>query len=254
MTGTYLGGGGSEHDEAALWDEVFTPGQRVSVWPFAMPLGPARTGSVQWLAGALRARGDFTLDPWGLDGADTDCRAERLHRSDVVAIPGGNTFDLLHHLQRHDLLSALDGFLDRGGRVYGGSAGAVLLGANIALAEVEDPDDAGVSDTRGLDRLAGAVVRPHYQPAQDDDLQQWAEAHQQVVLALPERSGVVVTGATARNVGPEAVQVFSPSGQRARPAGTTWDLRASRGHGAPRTVPGSAPPPHSSLVDPPRSR
>ncbi len=135
MTGVYLGGGGSEHDEAALWDEVFIPGQRVSIWSFAMPLGPARTGSMQWLSGALRARGDFTIDAWGLEGTDTDHSAERLQRSHVVAIPGGNTFDLLQHLQQHDLLSALAAFLDDGGQVYGGSAGAILLGADIAIAE-----------------------------------------------------------------------------------------------------------------------
>ncbi|WP_432489160.1 Type 1 glutamine amidotransferase-like domain-containing protein [Kineococcus sp. SYSU DK018] len=231
MTGIYLGGGGSEHDEAALWDEVFAPGQRVSIWSFAMPLGAARTGSVQWLSGALRTRGDFTIDAWGLEGTDTDRSAERLHRSQVVAIPGGNTFDLLHHLQQSDLLSALDAFLDGGGRVYGGSAGAILLGADIAIAEAEDSNDAGVSDTRGLDRLAGAVVRPHYQPAQDSELQQWAKAHQQVVLALPERSGVVVTGTAehvaARNVGPEPVRVFGPTGHYTHPAGTTWDLSES---------------------------
>ena len=91
VTGIHLGGGGSEHDEAALWDQAFTHGQRVSIWPFAMPPGPTRTASVQWLTDTLRTRGDFTIDAWGLqiddDSTDTDNSAERLHRSDVVAIP-----------------------------------------------------------------------------------------------------------------------------------------------------------------------
>lgn len=223
MTGVYLGGGGSEHDEAALWDEVFTPGQHVSTWPFAVPRGAARNGSTQWFTRALQARGTFTIDAWGLEG-DDDHSVQRLHRSQVVAIPGGNTFDLLHHLQQHDLVSALNVFLDRGGRVYGGSAGAVLLGADIAIAEVEDRNDAGVQDTRGVDRLAGAVVRPHYQPAQDAALQRWAHQHHQLVLALPERSGIAVSGATARNVGPDAVHVFTPAGRHDHPAGAVWSI------------------------------
>ncbi|WP_284043324.1 hypothetical protein [Actinoplanes sp. M2I2] len=33
----FLGGGGSEKDEARLWDEVFRPGARLAVWPHAMP-------------------------------------------------------------------------------------------------------------------------------------------------------------------------------------------------------------------------
>ncbi|WP_432570104.1 Type 1 glutamine amidotransferase-like domain-containing protein [Kineococcus sp. SYSU DK005] len=240
MTGIHLGGGGSEHDEAALWEEAFTPGQRVSIWPFAMPPGPARTSSVQWFAGALRTRGEFTIDAWGLQVDDDHAgdeyagdhhSAERLHRSDVVAIPGGNTFALLHHLQRHDLLRALGAFLDGGGRVYGGSAGAIVLGADTAIARAEDRNDAGVIDTRGLDRLAGAVVRPHYRPGQQAELRQWAKERQQVVLALPERSGLVVSGTTehvtARNVGPASVQVFTPTGQQDRAAGASWNLRES---------------------------
>ncbi|NYD22498.1 Type 1 glutamine amidotransferase-like domain-containing protein [Kineococcus aurantiacus] len=230
MAGIHLGGGGSEDDEAALWNEVFTPGQRVSLWPFAVPPGPARDRTVRWFTGALRPRGRFTVDAWGVDGSDrsdrdTDRSAERLRRSDVVAVPGGNTFDLLHHLQRHDLLGALGAFLDGGGRVYGGSAGAVLLGADTAVAATQDADRVGVRDTRGLDRLAGAVVRPHHDPAQDAELQRWATTRRQVVLALPERSGVVVEGTAARNVGPGTVHVFGPAGRRARPAGATWDLR-----------------------------
>lgn len=224
MTQIHLGGGGSEHDEAALWDEVFVPGRRVSLWPFATPTGAARDGSVGWFTRALRERGEFTLDVWGLDGADGSERTEDLHLSQVVAIPGGNTFDLLHHLRQHDLLQALNEFLDGGGRVYGGSAGAVLLGADITIAEGEDPDDVGVTDTRGLDRVGGAVVRPHYTDALDADLQRWAREHDRVVLALPERSGVVIEGRTARNVGPEPVVVFTPNARLGRPAGSVWDF------------------------------
>ena len=231
MTRIYLGGGGSEHDEAALWDEAFTSGQRVSIWPFAVAPGPARTASVQWLSSALHARGDFTIDAWAVDSNDEDHSAQRLLASQVLAIPGGNTFDLLHHLHQHDLINAVEDFLAAGGQVYGGSAGAVLLGADIALAEAEDPDDAGVEDTRGLDRLAGAVVRPHYRSAQDAELQQWAQQHQQVVLALPERSGLVITDTEGRiqgrNTGPEAVRVFTPTGRHTHQSGTTWTLGES---------------------------
>ncbi|WP_157973817.1 Type 1 glutamine amidotransferase-like domain-containing protein [Desertihabitans aurantiacus] len=224
MTRIYLGGGGSEQDEGALWDEVFLPGRRVAVWPFAVPAGPARRGSVEWFTSALRDRGDITVEAWGVEESGDD--VDRLDRTDVVAIPGGNTFDLLHQLRERRLLGALADFAARGGAVYGGSAGAILLGADIAIAEVEDANDAGVRDTRGLDLLAGAVVRPHYQPSQDEDLTTWSREHQQVVLAIPERAGVVVSGSSARSVGPEAVEVFTPDGRSSRPEGAEWGLGA----------------------------
>lgn len=230
MKRLYLGGGGSEHDEAALWDEAFTPGQRVSIWPFAMPAGAARTGSVQWFNSALRARGDFTIDAWGLDDTNGSVgdSMQRLCRSDVLAIPGGNTFDLLQHLQQHQLLQVLHGFLAAGGSVYGGSAGAVLLGADIAIAAAADPNDAGLTDTGGLDFLSGAVVYPHYEPSQDGELQQWSHQHQRSVLALPERSGVIVTELQARNVGPDAVLTFTlDGGQHTHRPGASWTLASS---------------------------
>lgn len=230
MVRLYLGGGGSEHDEAALWDEAFASGQRVSIWPFAMKAGAGRNGSVEWFSGALRARGNFTIDAWGLNdlGGGVGDSRERLRRSDVLAIPGGNTFDLLQQLQQHQLLEVLHDFLAAGGQVYGGSAGAILLGADIAIAAVADPNDAGLSDTRGLDLLAGAVVLPHYDPSQDVELLQRPGRQQRAILALPENSGVVVAGHHARNVGPEAVRMFGRDGEEhTHGPGASWTLTRS---------------------------
>ena len=48
----FLGGGGSESDESQLWDSLFVSGQRVVVWPFAMP--PASRPAIEsWLVEAL---------------------------------------------------------------------------------------------------------------------------------------------------------------------------------------------------------
>lgn len=212
MDNIYLGGGGSEDDEAALWDEVFVAGQRVTIWPFAMPAGPSRTGSAEWLIGALQDRGDMAFDVWGLDRAPED--VQRLLDSDVLAIPGGNTFDLLRHLQERNLLRAVEDFLAAGGLLYGGSAGAVLVGADIAIAASVDPNHAGITDVHGLDLLEGAVVRPHHQPSLIDELTEWSRERQQIVLGIPERGGLVVADSTVRNVGPADVEIFVPSGQR----------------------------------------
>lgn len=228
MMELYLGGGGSEQDEAALWDEAFISGQRVSIWPFAMPAGAARAGSVQWFTSALRDRGDFTIDAWGLDddtNGSTDENLQRLRSSDVLAIPGGNTFDLLKDLQQHQLLQVLHGYLSAGGCVYGGSAGAILLGADIAIAATADPNNAGLTDTSGLDVLAGALVLPHYQRTQDAELQQWSHQFERAIIALPERSGVVVAKSHARSVGPEPVRIFTVDGEsHTHGPGSSWTL------------------------------
>ncbi|WP_250029223.1 Type 1 glutamine amidotransferase-like domain-containing protein [Paractinoplanes maris] len=200
----YLGGGGSEHDESALWDEVFLPGVRLAVWPEAMPR-PQWPDTRRWFEAALEPRGWFTfVDAW----ADAE----------VVVIPGGNTFDLLHAVR--DRLTDLQAFVRRGGHVYGGSAGAIVLGADIAIAGLLDPDNIGLTDTRGAGLLSGCVVLPHYTADQESV----ARAQNATVLAIPETAGVVVDGARARNAGPSPVHVITPDAVTPYAAGATFTL------------------------------
>ncbi|KAJ4147574.1 hypothetical protein LMH87_002086 [Akanthomyces muscarius] len=84
----------------------------------------------EWINSSLARFGEFPSIALGLEGPDFGLRD-----ADIVAIPGGSTFRLLQHLQSNDLLSALQSFLDKGGRIYGGSAGALILGASIAIAD-----------------------------------------------------------------------------------------------------------------------
>jgi dipeptidase E len=210
----YLGGGGSEHDEVRLWDEVFVPGQRLTVWPDAVPR--SRWAAVErWLIEALTPRGDFTIEVSG-------SLASGGRAPDVLVIPGGNTFDLL--AARREALSELPAFLARGGRVYGGSAGAILLGADIAIAGILDPDDAALTDTRGADLLSGHVVYPHFTADQEATARRWAATRAVPVLAIPEVAGVVVAGGLAHNTGPDPVHVFTPDAVERHEPGATWPL------------------------------
>ena len=56
-------------------------------------------------------------------------------------------------------------FALRGGVVYGGSAGAIVLGANISTCAHMDHNDVGITDMHGLDLLDGHAVWCHYQAA-----------------------------------------------------------------------------------------
>lgn len=173
---------------------------------------------------ALRQRGLVEIDVWLRDEGHS---ARELDGVDVVAIPGGNTFDLLHILDVAGLLSLLTGFLDRGGRVYGGSAGAVLMGADIGIASVADSNDVGLRRTSGLDLLAGLDVLPHYTARHAN----FARAHHREtgrgVLCLPESSGVTVTDGTGCNTGPSAVHVMTAASTATFRPGDTWTMIAT---------------------------
>lgn len=221
----YLGGGGSEVDEANIWDLAFKSGQRVVVWPFAMP-SDRWQGTKEWITGSLARFGDFASISLGLEGPDFGLRD-----ADIVAIPGGNTFRLLDHLQKHNLLPALQEFLDNGGRIYGGSAGALILGASIAMTDsaVGGQDDnivEGLSNMQGLNALGGCMAYPHFELGADNfegHCRRWSEEHGVTVIGMPETCGIQFDpSGRALNAGPSLAYVFTPDGQA-----RTWAANAT---------------------------
>ncbi|KAI1860991.1 uncharacterized protein JN550_011146 [Neoarthrinium moseri] len=205
----YLGGGGSEVDEARSWDLVFQSGQRITVWSFAQPSNRIRR-VMDWVSSALSQRGHFYIQ--------LGDRGPRfgLEQADVLVIPGGNTLSLLQWVQQNGFFTAVASFLKGGGKVYGGSAGAILLGADIAICDVKngglDENEYTLEDTQGLDLLNGAVVFPHFDAGSSAHFvtcQKWADDHSVIVSAIPEKCGVEVdeTG-IFRNAGPDSVHLF----------------------------------------------
>lgn len=218
--GVFLGGGGSVDDEAALWDEFAKSGQRILYWPMALPTRE-HVFAEKSLRGSLAPRGSFDIVMWS-SVASRD--PKELVGFDLIFIGGGNTYALLDDLQRHGFLEPTRQFVANGGSLYGGSAGAVLAGADISTAEPFDSNDADVHDTSALNLLCGASIQPHYEPSHAERLQNYAAKTLTTVIALPERCGLVVCDGQARNVGPASVAIFQPGAVGVVSVGETWSL------------------------------
>jgi dipeptidase E len=223
----YLGGGGSEAQEDSLWNEAFPAGATVAVWPFAQRAPEDRERSIAWMRATLAPHGVVDVEGWMAPDSERS-----LARVDVIAIPGGNTFELLHTVRSSGLLTLLRRHLRAGGRLYGGSAGAVLAGADIGIAQIADRNDAGVTDARALDLLGSIDVLPHYTRGQ----REWAQARSEVtnrsILCLPEASGAVVRDGRVRNVGPESIEVVGRDAVQVLEPGRTFALRVVDHDGA----------------------
>ncbi|MDQ0276568.1 peptidase E [Arthrobacter silviterrae] len=102
----------------------------MTVWPFAHRALADRRGAGRWFTGALERFAPSHIDIWD---SSVGRGHDALEDTDIIAIPGGNTFDLLDTLQSFGLLLTLRIFLEQGGRVYGGSAGAILMGNDITI-------------------------------------------------------------------------------------------------------------------------
>lgn len=223
MAGTvYLGGGGDASDEAPLWRVMFRGKQRVLYWPFALPGEQASTAE-EWLATSLRQlQIDVDLETWpDLDGRDPDAVAQ----ADLLFVGGGNTFELLSHVQRHRFAQVVRDFVAGGGDYYGGSAGAILACSDVRIAAEYDANDLGLADLVALGLLRHRVVLPHYDESRLSAAKRWSQEYGCPVLGIPERSGLAVRTDHLEVIGGDVVEVNETSVTRRRP-GARWVLTA----------------------------
>jgi dipeptidase E len=221
-------GGGSAHDSRPL-DEKFASwlgvNARLLYLPIAMD-GVSRSyhDSLAWLESVFEPHGirqiTMCTEP------DT-CLERDLLSYDGIYIGGGNTYRLLHLLRQDGFDQAIVDYARHGGAIYGGSAGAILLGRDINTAAYMDDNEYGLQDTRGLDLAHGFSIWCHYQPADDARVVAYMSQTGFPVLALSERSGACMEGVRLTACGFQPARIFSPGA----PARETWrgDLIAAPG-------------------------
>lgn len=204
--------GGGDAPESRPLDKLFAdwlgPHGRLLYLPVASsPKADRYAGHLAWVTSVFRPLGVTDIQMW--TELENHAPAELDHFSGVY-IGGGNTFRLLHLLRRTGFDAALRRYALPGGAVYGGSAGAIVLGADIASCERDDPNTVGLSDSRGLDLLGGHDVWCHFTPDQAERVQMWADASGRPVCALTERAGLCVEGGEVRSAGSDAALTFTP--------------------------------------------
>jgi dipeptidase E len=189
-----LAGGGGAEDSRPL-DERFAewvgPAGRMLYLPIAMggkrPYTYAQC--LDWISSVYQPLGVTNIEMWtSLAGRD---HAE-LSGFDAIYIGGGNTFRLLHLVRLSGFDRALARFVARGGAIYGGSAGAILLGRDIMTCAHLDTNKVGIVDAAGLDLASGHAIWCHYQPEDDERIVAYIEQRGFPVLALSERGGLQV--------------------------------------------------------------
>ena len=190
-----LAGGGGANDSKLL-DEQFakwtSSDGKLLYLPIAMDEQRRSYAScLNWLTSVFRPLGINNIEMW------TDLRQHertQLDQFDSIYIGGGNTFRLLHLLCAAGFDQALLRFIQRGGAVYGGSAGAIVLGRDILTCEHMNSNNVGLTDMRGLDVVKGYAIWCHYRPENDVRIAAYVERHNFPVLGLSERTGLCIEG------------------------------------------------------------
>lgn len=208
-----IAGGGGDEKSAYLPHKKFYDliGEKKRVLYIPMALDPAKHPwhtCTNWLASCFDGMGEININTiTELDGLTK----EFLAQYDGIYIGGGNTFKLIHTLCATKFDDLLVEFTQNGGVIFGGSAGAIILGKSIKPAIDFDPNDYEVKKFAGLDLLNGYSVWPHYTPQNkeiDTKITQLAKKIKSNIFAISETSAIYFSDLGVENIG-DNINVFT---------------------------------------------
>lgn len=206
------GGGGA--DDSRLLDEYFSswiqPAGRLLYLPIALRTIRSFESCLAWITETLAPFGITHITMW----TDlTQHYASELKGFEAIYIGGGNTYSLLAELINSGFDRHLKAYASWGGIIYGGSAGAVILGKDIRTVSHMDRNQIGLTEVNCLNLAKGYAVFPHYRAQDDKFIEEFVQEYQQPVLGISERSGVVIEFNRMYSVGFEPSYQFSDRGK-----------------------------------------
>jgi dipeptidase E len=130
---------------------------------------------------------------------------------DAIYIGGGNTWSLMKEIRDTAFDDRLIKYFKNGGIIYGGSAGAIVLGKKINTHD--DKNEAKLEDVSGLNILDNYSVTCHFKKEQAKQYQEWALLNKSPIVCLTEETGLVIENDTAHCKGTESCTIYLADGQ-----------------------------------------
>jgi dipeptidase E len=127
-----------------------------------------------------------------------DINEKKIDDSAGIYIGGGDTVKLLKEIRKSKFDKYLIDYIKQGKPVYGGSAGAIVLGFDIRTApEAQNLDE---KEAKGINAIFGYSVYAHYNPSKVD-IMEISKKYKTPIIAIPERSGAYIEGRKIEAVG-----------------------------------------------------
>ena len=147
----------------------------------------------EWITGELSA---VEIPGIEMVRSAEEILAKNLKDYSVLFIGGGNTFKLLRDLKVSGAFEKIKEYLDNGGVVFGGSAGAIIFGRDLEACRLDDTNEVNLTDIDGFDVLNGISILCHY----TNRMAEKDEQSKQFLLELSKRRKAVAL--------PEEVTLF----------------------------------------------
>ncbi len=205
----FLAGGGSEEESRGLDERfaAFLDATKPLVYvPHAM-LRERHASCFRWFLSMAEPLGIRNIR---MLGALSEFSPREISEISGIFMGGGNTARLREALWKSGFAKVVQDAVAKGMPVYGGSAGAIVLGADIRTA----PEARGVPEYRasGLDLLGGRSIACHYTDRQEAKFRRLAVEWGRDIVAIPERAGLHFSDKRMTNCGDACVALFGKDG------------------------------------------
>ncbi|MGM0751650.1 MAG: Type 1 glutamine amidotransferase-like domain-containing protein [Bacillota bacterium] len=208
MMNLFLSGGGDK-EQSEMIDKEFVETLDLTkpmlYIPIAMQGEVPYEGCYKWIHNVFNPLGINEIEMW----TDLEAKSlEDLSTFSSIYIGGGNTFNLLNDLRETGFDKILKEYVDNNGIVYGGSAGAIVLGRDILTSSHMDPNHTDLKTFEGLNCFGGYSIWCHYENSSDDSIKEYVNKYGYSVIALPEETGVFLHDGIVRVAGSSPATIF----------------------------------------------
>ncbi len=157
-----LNGGGigdKVKDARNLLNEIIDNNKKILYIPFAWP-DDTYKGCLEFMTKELA-----DVDKLGIDMVTSanELLSKNFNDYACLYIGGGNTYKLLSILKETGNYDKIKNYLvNDNGIVYGGSAGAIIFGADLDSCNTDDENEVGLIDNTGFNMIKGYSLLCHY--------------------------------------------------------------------------------------------
>ena len=208
----YLSGGGDENQSFPLdsffFEKIPSAGNFLYI-PIALRGHKLYATAALWMKKilAMHKREDVTFELWNSLEGKTYVDVAPF---DAIYVGGGNTWSLMKEIKAANFQGVIAQFVKEKGPVYGGSAGAIIIGKRIDTHD--DENIAALAEADGFGILGNYSVACHFKEEQTERFREWSLSHREPILCLPEETGLIINTSDMRCVGTKSCTIFASDG------------------------------------------
>lgn len=208
----FLCGGGSGEQTKEAYEklgEIIDHSKPILYIPIAMNYDKMDNCS-EWIREELKDHNIVDID---IVRTFKELENKSLEEYSAVFIGGGNTFKLLFELKLTGFYDRLKEYINNNGIVFGGSAGAIIMGKDIKSCECDDDNEVGLIDTKGFDVLNGFSFLCHYTNRDEDKNEANKKyitelSNEMRIIALPEEDTIYISDEGIKVYGNKQYYIF----------------------------------------------